>query len=205
MYNPKHFQEQETAKLCDFLRAHPLGLLISGGGETLAADLVPFFLDSSKGLLRAHVSKANPQWQILTEQPPVLIVFQGPQGYVTPNWYAAKHVDGKVVPTWNYSTVQVRGTACVVHDPEWLHRHVRELTDFFEDARHAPWAVSDAPEAYVRGQIKGIVGLEITIQSLDGKMKLNQNRTQQDRAGVIAGLHSEGNVKLASLMRSTGI
>ncbi|MBX3172387.1 MAG: FMN-binding negative transcriptional regulator [Candidatus Eremiobacteraeota bacterium] len=200
MYNPKQFQTNETSVLHDFIRAHPLGLLISTDGRSTEADLIPFYLDAGQEVLRAHVSKANPQWSRLTEHPHALVVFQGPQGYITPNWYATKKVDGKVVPTWNYSMVQVRGPVRVVHDQDWLHRHVSQLTDFFEQSQSTPWALSDAPASFVHGQLKGIVGLEVTLKSLEGKWKMSQNRAAEDRAGVVEGLRVAGRQDLASLI-----
>ncbi len=200
MYIPTSFQVQEIDAIHDFLRAHPLGLLISVGGEGPVANLIPFYLDAARGVLRAHLSKANSQWSQIAEHSQVLVVFQGPQTYVTPSWYPSKQQDGKVVPTWNYSTVQVRGSARVNHEVEWLLAHVNELTDYFEQDRSKPWSVADAPEAYIKGQLKGIVGLEITVESWQGKLKMSQNRSAEDRIGVRDGLLALGRKELATMV-----
>jgi transcriptional regulator len=143
---------------------------------------------SPNGTLRAHLARANPQWQALAEGAECLVVFQGPQAYVTPSWYATKRETGKVVPTWNYATVHAWGRPSVFEDPAWLHRQVTALTESRETPRAAPWAVADAPEAFVASQLKGIVGLEIPISRLEGKWKVSQNRPEADRAGVVEGL-----------------
>ncbi|MBN9417135.1 hypothetical protein ABS71_22020 [bacterium SCN 62-11] len=197
MYCPVAYQVQEVEELHHFLRVHPLGLLVSVTGEAAEANLIPFYLDADQGMLRGHLSKANGQRALAGQ---VLVVFQGPQAYVTPSWYASKQHHGKVVPTWNYSMVQVRGSARVVDDPEWLRRHVSELTDFFEQTQGQPWAVADAPEAYLQGQLKGIVGVEISMDSLQGKWKMSQNRSAEDRAGVAAGLRAQGREDAALLV-----
>jgi transcriptional regulator len=135
---------------------------------------------------------------------PVLVVFQGPQAYVTPSWYAAKAEHGKVVPTWNYCIVQARGTASVHEDPVWLRAQVQALTGRHEAGRDAPWAVTDAPERFVEAMLRGIVGIEIEILDLAGKWKVSQNRSAADRAGVKQGLEDDGNEAMAALIDSTG-
>lgn len=194
MYQPPAFRETDTAIQHEFIAAHPLGLLISGGAAGLMANPIPFVLypgEGPLGTLRAHLSRANPQWQMLAEAPEALVVFQGAEHYVTPSWYRQKAVDGKVVPTWNYALVQARGRAQVVDDPAWLLANVAALTDQQEGRRPQPWAVSDAPEAFIAAQLRGIVGIEIEIAALEGKFKASQNRAEADRAGVAAGLAAE--------------
>lgn len=194
MYQPPAFRETDLATQQAFIAAHPLGLLISGGAAGLLANPIPFILypeEGERGTLRAHLSRANPQWKVLAEAPDALIVFQGAEHYITPSWYPQKAVDGKVVPTWNYAMVQARGTARIIEDATWLLSNVSALTDQQEGRRTRPWAVSDAPESFIAGQLKGIVGIEIPIATLDGKFKASQNRAETDRAGVVAGLEHE--------------
>ena len=209
MYEPPHFVEADRDTLHALIRDNPLGLLISATPEGPVADPVPFMLDADigpHGRLRAHVARANQHWRIIADNPrsPVLIVFQGPDVYVTPSWYETKRETGKVVPTWNYVTVQVRGTARAIEDQAWLARQIAALTADREGMRAEPWAVSDAPEAYIRAQMKGIVGLEIEIAAITGKWKVSQNRPMGDRIGVVHGLEADGAGDAAGLVRRFG-
>lgn len=211
MYQPPHFVETRPEVLRGLIRAHPLGLLISNGAEGPVANAIPFLLDADvppNGRLRAHLAKANPQWRLLAENPasPVLVVFQGSDAYVTPSWYETKRETGKVVPTWNYAIVQVRGTVKVIDDQVWLAQQIAELTASQEGAREAPWAVTDAPAPFIQSQIKGIIGLEIEISEIHGKWKVSQNRPVADRVGVAEGLESEDphSPDMAHLVRSYG-
>ncbi|CAN5691771.1 FMN-binding negative transcriptional regulator [soil metagenome] len=139
----------------------------------------------------AHIAKANPQWRALVDGSPVLLICEGPQAYISPSWYAAKYEHGKVVPTWNYHAVHLSGTVRVHHEPGWLHDAVERLTVEHEQHRTQPWQLSDAPQPYIRGQLAGIVGLEITVARVEAKAKLSQNRSPADRRGVIDGLRGE--------------
>ncbi|MBZ9954969.1 FMN-binding negative transcriptional regulator [Mesorhizobium sp. BR1-1-15] len=211
MYQPPHFQETRPEVLHGLIRAHPLGLLVSSGPEGPIADAIPFLIDADvgpNGRLRAHLAKANPQWRLIADNPAstVLIVFQGTDAYVTPSWYETKRETGKVVPTWNYAIVQVRGIAKVIDDQDWLARQIADLTASQEGTREAPWAVTDAPAPFIQSQIKGIIGLEIEIGEIHGKWKVSQNRPVADRAGVAHGLESEtaNSSDMVNLVRSYG-
>jgi transcriptional regulator len=207
MYEPPNFRDDDLAVQHTLIRAHPLGLLISSGPEGILANPIPFILyaeDGTKGTLRCHVAKANPQWQALEANGVALVVFQGSQSYVTPSWYATKAETEKVVPTWNYAIVQARGTARVVHDAAWLHANVSALTDQQEGRRPKPWAVTDAPEPFIAAQLKGIVGVEIPIETISGKFKASQNRPVSDRVGVAEGLAAEGVTDMAAMVRERG-
>ena len=213
MYQPPHFVETRQDVLHGLIRSHPLGLLISNGQDGPIANAIPFLLDAeagSNGKLRAHLAKANPQWRLLADNPasPVLVVFQGADAYVTPSWYETKRETGKVVPTWNYAIVQVRGTVKVIEDSAWIAQQISDLTLSQEGAREAPWAVTDAPPNYIQSQIKGIIGLEIEIAEISGKWKVSQNRPVADRVGVAEGLESESPSAsapdMAGLVRSYG-
>ena len=194
MYQPPAFRETDLATQQAFIAAHPLGLLISGGAAGLIANPIPFILypgEGERGVLRAHLAKANPQWKALGTTPDALVVFQGAEHYITPSWYPQKAVDGKVVPTWNYAMAQARGSARIIEDAAWLLANVAALTDQQEGRRPQPWAVSDAPETFIAGQLKGIVGLEIVLTGIEAKFKVSQNRPEADRAGVAEGLLGE--------------
>jgi transcriptional regulator len=180
-------------------RAYPLGLLVSAGPGGLIANPIPFLIDPAPaefGTLRCHLARANDQWRELGSVDECLVVFQGPQEYVTPSWYATKRETGKVVPTWNYATVHAWGRPRVIDDAAWLRRQLDDLTLLKEGARPAPWQVDDAPADFVRAQVKGIVGVEIPIDRIVGKWKVSQNRPEADRVGVLDGLRQQGDATL---------
>lgn len=207
MYLPPHFREERSQVLAQALAAHPLGLLIRNGSAGLTADPLPFLLSgeaAAGGRLLAHVARANPIVGDLAEGTEVLVVFQGPQGYLSPSWYATKAETHRVVPTWNYVTVQVRGRARLVDDPAFTRGVVARLTATQEAERPVPWTIDDAPEAYVAGQLRGIVGLEIEIAAIEGKWKVSQNRNAADRAGAARGFAAEGHAAMAELVAPTG-
>jgi transcriptional regulator len=147
------------------------------------------------GRLVMHMARANQHWKSIEPDAPCLAVVTGPEAYVSPAWYAAKAEHGKVVPTWNYSAVHFTGRVTVVHDPEWLLEAVSRLTGLHESRReqagHQGWSVSDAPERYVTGQLRAIVGIQVEVERVEAKAKLSQNRSEEDRTGVVAGLREE--------------
>ena len=193
MYEPPFHREEDLAKQHALIHARPLGLLISHGPQGLLANAIPFLIDaeaSKLGTLRAHMARANGQWRDLAEAPDALVVFQGPQHYISPSWYATKRETGKVVPTWNYVMVQARGAARVIDDDAWLSRQIEALTRSREARRDQPWAVGDAPSDFIAMQRRAIIGIEIEIADIRGKWKASQNRNAADRAGVVAGLEA---------------
>ena len=197
MYLPPHFKEKRSEVLHELLRTHPLGLLITlSPAGNLQANSVPFVLDADPaggpGILRAHVARANPLWREARGDAQSLVVFQGPQAYISPSFYPAKAEHGKVVPTWNYVMVQARGTLRAIEDAAWLHAFVTRLTDRHEAPRAKPWAVSDAPADYIATMLGAIVGIEIVLTALTGKWKVSENRSAADRAGVVQGLRDAG-------------
>jgi transcriptional regulator len=194
VYNPGHFVEDRLPVLHELIRAHPLATLVTVTPEGLVANHIPMEVgpgDSAFGTLRGHVSRANPLWRTATGGA-ALAIFQGPQGYVSPAWYPAKAEHGRVVPTWNYAVVHAHGSLRAIDDPAWLRAFVERLTDAHEERRPAPWHVSDAPEEYIERQLQGIVGLEMEIVRLEGKWKMSQNRSAEDRAGIVQGLRHAG-------------
>ena len=187
MYLPKHFEQPNAAALEKLMREHPLATLVSSGPDGLTADHIPLEFDAASKTLRGHVARANPIWKVAAGQP-VLAVFQGPQAYVTPNWYPAKSATHKVVPTWNYAVVHAHGTLAVTEDAPWLHALVSRLTQHHESTQPRPWAVSDAPDDYIQQMLRAIVGIELPVLRLVGKYKLHQNHTTENHAGVVQGL-----------------
>lgn len=194
MYLPNSFREDSLATLHALMRAHPLATLITAGAGGLLANLVPFIVaeGGANGILRAHIAKANDQVAALSSGAETLVLFQGAEAYITPSWYVSKQEHGRVVPTWNYVSVQVKGTPRTIDDPEWLRAQLGQLTAMQEADRTEPWHVSDAPEPFIEGQLKAIIGVEIPITAIEGKWKVSQNRSAADRHGVAQGLRAEG-------------
>jgi len=172
------------------MRQRPFAALVSSSANGLYGTHLPTVLkdDGANGLIECHLARANPHWKDLADGNEALMIFQGPEGYITPNWYPSKALHGKAVPTWNYAVVHAYGRPAVVQDKDWLRRHVTELTTQQEASEAQPWAVSDAPESYVDVMLRGIVGFRFAITRLEGKWKMSQNREMPDRQGVVAGL-----------------
>ncbi|MCB4823391.1 FMN-binding negative transcriptional regulator [Roseicella aerolata] len=189
MYNPPAFREDRPEILYGLIRAARLALLVSNGAQGVPeVTHLPLVLLEEEGMLLGHVARANPHWRGLREAGRALAVFQGAEGYVSPNWYPSKAEHHRVVPTWNYEAVHAEGPVELIEDPARLHAIVSLLTDRQEARQPRPWAVADAPEPFVAGQLKGIVGVSLKIERLTGKRKLSQNRAEPDRAGAEAGL-----------------
>lgn len=207
MYCPTLFREERLEVLHAFVRGHPLGLLISQGSTGLIANLLPFVLksgDGGHGVLQAHMARANPQWRELDGQR-VLVVFRGPDAYVSPSLYATKKQTGKVVPTWNYAMVQARGTARLRDQSDWLTPQLNALVAARESGRPQPWSVADAPPDYIEAQKKAIVGLEIEIAELEGKWKVSQNQPEANRRSVVEGFSADESTReMAELVRTYG-
>lgn len=195
MYVPAHFEEHDRTKLQQYIRDYGFGVLIVADENGIEANHVPFhFVGSdaaSLGILQCHVARRNPVWKRLGQSGRVLAVFQGPNAYVSPSWYPTKAENGRVVPTWNYLAVHAEGYARVVEDPAWLHQHLRDLTDHHESGRTEPWAVDDAPPDFTERLVQAVVGIEIEVESLTGKLKASQNLPERNRSGVKAGLEAE--------------
>jgi transcriptional regulator len=193
MYIPEHFREDRPQVLHDAMRRIAFATLVTEG---LEANHLPMLLGD--GVLRGHVARANAVWK--QGDGPALGIFLGEHAYVSPNWYPSKSATGKAVPTWNYITVHARGTIKWIQDADWLHAHVSSLSDTHEAIQPKPWAVGDAPASYVDALLRAIVGFELTIEMLEGKWKLSQNRDAADRDGVRDGLLREGRADIAGLM-----
>ena len=194
MYIPPLHQLADRDAIFSLLDAHPLGAWVCQGEDGLVANHVPFWLDRSLGplgTLVGHVARANTVWRGLEGAAESLVMFQGPQAYVTPGWYPGKAEHGKVVPTWNYAVAHVRGQARAVEDPAWLMAMLNRLTDAHESRRPAPWRVDHAPAAYTDQLMRAIVGIEIPITRLEGKLKASQDEDLQDRQGTVQGLRHD--------------
>jgi transcriptional regulator len=191
MYIPQANKEDRLPVLHQFMDDQPFASLITMGTSGLFASHIPMVLERTGtgfGRLNLHISRANPQWRDFSPSVEALAIFSGPNHYITPNWYPEKQATGKVVPTWNYAVIHAYGQLRVIEDTQWLMAHLESLTNIHEAGSPAPWKVDDAPADYIASLAKGIVGLELTIQRLEGKWKVSQNRSRLDRAGVASGL-----------------
>lgn len=193
MYTSAHFAASPAA-VQDLLTAPAAAHLITMTASGILATMLPLHFNPSageRGALTGHLARNNSQWS----EPAIgeaLVIMQGADAYISPAWYASKAEHGRVVPTWNYSTAHVYGTLVIHEDPVWLADHVRRLTDHNEAHSARPWSVDDAPERYIAGQLRAIVGVELLISRIEAKTKLSQNRSEQDVAGVVAGLRASG-------------
>jgi transcriptional regulator len=197
MYVPAHFAETDAATLADFIEAHSFGTLVTIDAGKPFASHVPFLYDLEAGLLHCHVARANPQWRHFESVPDALVIFAGPHGYISPNWYAEPGV-----PTWNYAVVHVHGTGRAVDDATATARHVEALAAKHEGRSSSPWVPKYDPR-----RLAGIVGIDIRIREIEGKFKLSQNRSAADRAGAVASLTASGSdndAALAALMAAAG-
>jgi transcriptional regulator len=206
MYVPEAFAIDGTDEVAALLARAPLACLVTHGPEGLFASHLPFVCDLERGVLVGHLARANPQAGLAGDGQ-ALAVFSGPNAYVSPNWYPGKAEHGRVVPTWNYEAVHIYGRITWRDDPDWLRGNVAALTDRFEAGQPRPWSVEDAPEAFIDQLVGAIIGVELRIERVEAKRKLSQNRSDADRAGVVAGLSQSGEAgdqAIARLMDSKG-
>lgn len=189
MYVPR-FNVMPEPEVSDFLAAHPVGQLVTVGADGVPdVTLLPLLVEGGRVVI--HVARSNAHWQRVVDGSSALVVVTGADAYVTPSWYASKAEHGRVVPTWNYSAVHLRGPVKVHDDLDWVRSAVISLTERHEASRSAPWSVRDAPAKFVTARLRAVVGIEIQIESVEAKAKLSQNRSDDDRRGVIAGLRRE--------------
>lgn len=197
MYLPPHFEETDRETLYGVIRDNNFGLLITAVDGAPFATHLPFLLEGDR--LVAHMARANPQWSGFEQGGEALCVFQGPHGYVSPRWYAGT----RLVPTWNYVAVHIYGRPRIVADPAAVRDQQARLVAAHEAGAEKPWTMDGLPESYVTGQLRAIVTFEMPIERIEGKFKLNQNRTAEDRVGVVAALRRSarpGDNELAELM-----
>jgi transcriptional regulator len=206
LYIPPAFRDSDVPKLQDQMAASGLATLITVGAQGPLVSHLPLIFRNDPaplGVLEGHISRGNPQWRDSDVSRQAVAMFMGPDAYVSPSWYASKKEHGRVVPTWNYSAVCASGTLEFFDDAELLRAQVTRLTDKFEGRYASPWQVSDAPADYLERQFKGIVGIRLRIEALEGKSKLRQNRPEADRMGVAAALREgahEAERSVAALM-----
>jgi transcriptional regulator len=191
--HPRHrLTDRET--LFSLMASRPLGAWVCHGHDGLVANHVPLLLDRSRGplgTLIGHVSRANSVWRELGPTTPSVVMFQGPQAYITPGWYPSKTEHGKVVPTWNYVVAHAHGVARAIEDRDWLLDMVNRLTGVHEASQAVPWRVGDAPASFIEKLLRAIVGIEIPIDRLEGKLKASQDEAMQDRLGTVHGLQAQ--------------
>ncbi len=214
MYVPRHFTVADLAQITAFVDAAQSADLVTFDGTKPVSTLLPVIWDRPKapttnggpvsyGRLLGHIAIANDQWKTAQPAAHALAIVRGPQAYISPKWYESKARHGRVVPTWNYEAVHLTGTIAFHQDTEWLRAFVTRLTRLHESGREHPWAVTDAPPEYIDGQLRAIVGVELTVTSIEAKQKLSQNRSELDREGVVAGLRGEpgpGPAAIAEIM-----
>lgn len=206
MYIPPHFQEQRAEEIRRIIETHPLGTMVTQGSEGLDAEHIPFEYEpgvGTGGVLRAHVARANPVLQRSRHGDPVLVIFRGPEAYVSPNWYPSKHEHHQQVPTWNYQVVHVHGRLMIRDDEKFLFAIVGKLTRRHEartgEAR--PWKMSDSPPEFLQQMVANIVGIEIEITRIEAKSKLSQNKAARDREGVLGAMRERGSADMADAMQ----
>lgn len=202
MYVSKHHALPEPGEAQALIEAHPLGAWVVPGSEGLVANHVPFLLDRSRGpfgTLMGHVSRANPVWKLLPASRHSVVMFQGPQTYITPGWYPGKQAHGKVVPTWNYAVAHAHGVARAIDDEHWLRGMLTRLTAAHESSKQLPWKMTDAPADFIDKLLRAVVGIEIPIDRLVGKLKASQDEALQDRWGTVNGLAAEGTENAAAM------
>lgn len=204
MYIPKQFEEADVEVLHELIRIKPLATLVTLNAGGIEANHIPLILSAETkpyGTLSGHVARSNSLWQDHPADTDVLVIFHGAESYITPSWYASKAESGKVVPTWNYVSVQARGRLRVIHEPDWILSQLESLTAHNEAGFEHPWTVADAPHEFTRKLLDVIVGIEIEITELKGKWKVSQNRSDQDRASVVSGLTNTGQPEMAALVK----
>jgi transcriptional regulator len=199
--NPRH-QFTDRDGLVSLIERHPLGAWVCQGRTGLIANHVPFLLDLSRGplgTLVAHVARANPVWRVLDAAAPSVVMFRGPQAYITPSWYPGHAAHGEVVPTWNYVVAHVHGVARAVEDADRLLAIVNQLTDHHEGPRSTPWSMAEAPPGFIERLMRAIVGIEIPINRLEGKLKASQDEDTPDRHGTVQGLRAQNHDEAGQL------
>jgi transcriptional regulator len=207
MYVPAHFAESRPEELRRIITENPLGAIVTHSDAGLDADHLPFEFDpsaGSHGVLSAHVARANPIWQRHPTGTHVMVIFQGAQAYISPNWYPSKHETHQLVPTWNYEVVHAHGILSIHDDEKYVRRVVAQLTRRYEATEAKPWKMGDSSPEFIKSRLDQIVGLEVAITSLVGKVKLSQNRADRDRLGAARMLETHGQTALAHRMREAG-
>lgn len=198
MYVPHFNAIRDEAELRALVAGVATAQLVTVGSDGYpVVTLLPILWEGDTVI--AHMARANPHWTQIADGAPALVVATGPDAYVSPSWYPSKAEHGRVVPTWNYSAVELAGRVRVHEDPRWLRTAVDALVTRHEAHRPEPWSSADAPQRYIEGQLRAIIGIEVTVERIEGKAKLSQNRSDADRQGVVAGLRREDSPAAAAV------
>ncbi|MGV6852474.1 MAG: FMN-binding negative transcriptional regulator, partial [bacterium] len=203
MFSPRYFQQHDQSELYALMRDYPLAVIIKHDGQGFDAHHIPLTLSEQNGevTLKGHIAKANSLWKQNEDSQQVLVIFNGPESYISPNYYPGKKVDGKVVPTWNYVAVHVRGAITFIHENEWKLAFLNELTEQHEKQQPQAWKVSDAPEEYIQNMLGAIVGFEIKVDSMLGQWKVSQNKDQLTQQAVVKGLQEQNQEAMAERVK----
>lgn len=201
MHVPKAFQQDDPVALHELMVKYPLASLIAYSATGIEVNHIPFFLNKSKGKLslQGHIAKANPLWKLIKDKSQVLLVFHGPNCYISPNYYPTKKEQGKVVPTWNYVAVHVKGLLHYRFDTDFKLAMLNNLTFQHEQNQEKPWSITDAPMQYIQRMLPAIVGLEIEVLSITGKWKVSQNQPEINKQGVVSGLSNDKTTNALSM------
>ena len=206
MYSPKHFEETNAEAMKQLIASAPLATFVVSGADGIVANHIPFVLagnELSSSRLLAHIPRANPLSDTLRAPIKCLTIFHGPEGYISPSYYATKPKHGKVVPTWNYSVVHIHGTVQIIEDPEWILNQMELLTELNESPRSAPWAIADAPKEFINTLLNSLLGLEVSIERIEAKTKASQNQPEENQKSVLEFMDSErANDELTKFMHS---
>jgi transcriptional regulator len=190
IYLPPHFEETDPARVRDLVEAFPLATIVTQGADGISANHIPMQLSEEAGgpLLRGHVARSNDVWRVTDPDRDVLVIFQSPDAYISPNWYPSKQATHRVVPTWNYAVVHMEGRVRFIEDERWLRGVIGKLTKASEAGQPTPWRMGQAPPDFTREQLQLIVGIEIEVRRIIAKFKTSQNRADADRLGAAAGV-----------------
>jgi transcriptional regulator len=190
MHIPSKFKQKDGRQLKDLIREYPFATLITQSEYGIEATHFPVILNCIEGkdIIQAHIAKANKIWEVVKEGSEILLIFNGPNCYISPNYYPTKKETGKAVPTWNYVVVHVKGRISFIHDEKWVYNMIDSLTSIHESNQDIPWSMADAPETFIKKMLPAIVGIEISIDSIEGQWKLSQNQPEANKLGVVKGL-----------------
>lgn len=204
MHIPSKFKQSDKKLLLEIVRQYPFATLITNTQSVIEATHLPVILANVNGkqVIQAHIAKANKLWESVENGAETLLTFNGPNCYVSPNYYPTKKETGKAVPTWNYVAVHVRGDISFIHDEKAIYNIVDGLTNEHEKVQETPWSISDAPQSYIKSMLSAIVGIQISINEIEGQWKLSQNQPEVNKCGVVKGLFEQGDEAVSNLVKS---
>jgi len=194
MHIPRQFKQNDESQLIALMREYPFATLITQSEKAIEATHLPVILAKVEGQYRiqGHIAKANKIWKSVKEGAEILLIFNGPNCYVSPNYYPTKKISGKAVPTWNYVVVHVKGSISFIDDEKWIYNMIDTLTNLHESNQELPWSLTDAPDIYIKSMLSAIVGIEISIDAIEGQWKLSQNQPHVNQLGVVEALSAKG-------------